>query len=446
MTRDNILDNLDDYSADQLCRAIHEGIVTLEELQSTGNLDASKRRAIKACQEKLKMEEEKCWREAQSIDDETGYLTYLQKYPKGTYVLRAEKEIEHIRRKLSERQYEKEKLLKEIKDNPNAYDPGIIRYHLNNGDLDRTRLLEIGIPERVIDRLYRNEIPPDWELGQAPDQIPEGYTEVYFWGIRGSGKTTALAAVLSSANKNGELEIAQGPGYNYMVQLVNLFNDNIATLPSGTGTDLTQYLPFTLKKPKEKYKRSVSLIELSGEIFQCFLYSNASRPMPTLQHEETFNSLLRILSGDNRKIHFFFIDYHRSNASDRDNFTQANYLNAAATFFNNPQYNIFGRTTDAIYVVITKSDLIKGNNNERTDEIREYLNNNNFKSFVESLKAKCQEHGINHGRLLATPFSLGKVYFSEICEFDDTTSRNIIDILMRRIPQNKKSILDIFNK
>jgi hypothetical protein len=44
------------------------------------------------------------------------------------------------------------------------------------------------------------------------------------------------------------------------------------------------------------------------------------------------------------------------------------------------------------------------------------------------------------------PFSLGKVYFTELCEFDDTTSKNIIDILMRRIPQSKTSILEIFNK
>lgn len=153
-----------------------------------------------------------------------------------------------------------------------------------------------------------------------------------------------------------------------------------------------------------------------------------------------------MLSSDNRKIHFFFVDYHRSNTPDQDNFTQANYLNAAATFFNNPEYNIFGRSTDAIYVVVTKSDLIPGDDNVRKQKISEYLKNSNFIAFVESLKSKCKEHHINHKKLLATQFSLGKVYFSEICQFDDTTSRNIIDILMRRVPQKKKSILDYLNK
>jgi hypothetical protein len=341
---------------------------------------------------------------------------------------------------------ERNRILDAIKKNPNAYPPGIIRPYLNDGSLSSSSLLDIGIPDAIIDRLYKNDIPPTWELGQTPKSIPDGYTEVYFWGIRGSGKTTALSAVLSTANKMGYLEIAQGPGYDYMLKLQNLFNNSIATLPAGTNTDVTQYLPFTLKKPKEKYYRSVSLIELSGEIFQCFLYKNANKNLPTEQHEETFNSLLRFLKGNNRKLHFFFIDYDRSNSVDQDGYTQANYLNAAATFFNNPQYNIFSKSTDAIYIVITKSDLMPGDNKYRQQQLSQYLNKDNFTAFVNSLKAKCINHSINNGRLLGTPFSLGKVYFTEICEFDDLTSQNIIDILMRRIPQSKTSILDIFNK
>ncbi len=46
---------------------------------------------------------------------------------------------------------------------------------------------------------------------------------------------------------------------------------------------------------------------------------------------------------------------------------------------------------------------------------------------------------------MATHFSLGRVYFSEICEFNETTALNIIDILMNKIPSSKKNILDVFN-
>lgn len=446
MDKDSILDNVEDFSADQLCDFIKQGIVTLDELRGTGNLDASKRKTIQACLNKDIKEEEEFWSNVQYQHTESAYNDYLTKHPNGQYNTAARKVLNHLEQERIEENREKNRILSAIEKNPNAYPPGMIRRYLNDGSLSRTSLLDIGIPDDIIDRLNNHDLPPEWELGKTPSSIPDGYTEVYFWGIRGSGKTTALSAVLSTADKMGVLEIAQGPGYNYMLQLQNLFDGDIATLPSGTNTDVTQYLPFTLKKPNEKNYRSVSLIELSGEIFQCFLYKNANKPLPTIQHEETFNSLLRFLQGNNRKLHFFFIDYDKGNNKDQDGYTQANYLNAAATFFNNPEYNIFGQTTDAIYVVTTKSDLMPGNKESRIEQVNKYLSENNFTSFVNALKAKCATHSINNGRLLATPFSLGKVYFTEICDFDDVTSRNIIDILMRRIPMSKKSILDIFNQ
>lgn len=446
MQRDDILNRVEDLSAEQLGEFIRQGIVSLEDLRKTEYLDASKRKAIQKILNQEAKEDEEHWNKTLNQNTLEAYEVYLQNFPNGLFIIQAKSELDHLYKRGIEVENEKNRILKAIKKNPNAYPPNIIRKYLDDGSLNRESLLGIGIPDRIIDGLYKNDSPPNWELGQTPESIPEGYTEVYFWGIRGSGKTTALSAVLSTADNKGYLEIAQGPGYDYMLQLQNLFNGDIATLPSGTNTDVTQYLPFTLKKPNEKNHRSVSLIELSGEIFQCFLYKNANKPLPTVQHEKTFNSLLRFLQGNNRKLHFFFIDYDRGNSKDQDEYTQANYLNAAATFFNNPEYNIFGKTTDAIYVVTTKSDLMSGDKESRVQQVGEYLKDNNFTSFVNSLKAKCKEHSINNGRLLGTPFSLGNVYFTEICDFDDTTADNIIDILMRRIPRNKKSILDVLNR
>jgi hypothetical protein len=231
-----------------------------------------------------------------------------------------------------------------------------------------------------------------------------------------------------------------------MLQLKNNFNSKISTLPPPTNRDVTQYLPFTLKTAEEKHYRSISLIELSGEIFQCFLYKNANKAL-TVQDEDTFNTLLQFLQGPNPKIHFFFIDYAKENKVAEKGYTQADFLESAAIFFNNPSYNFFGKNTDAIYVVVTKSDLMPtGDNKTRVQQISEYLNENNYNNFINSLRAKCKKHSINNGRVLGTPFSLGTVYFNEICDFDDEASRNVIDILMRRIAPQKNSILDVFNK
>lgn len=445
MDRDNILNNVEDFSAEQLCGFIQQGIVTLEELRKTGNLDASKRQAVvKILNQGAKKDEEQ-WDKAMQQNTEEAYKGYLQNFPNGQFITQVKNELNRLEQERIAKEADKNKILEAIKKNPNAFPPSEIRKHLNDGSLSRGSLLNIGIPDEIINRLNNRDVPPELELGETPESIPEGYTEVYFWGIPGSGKTTALSAVLSTAKREGYLEIAQCPGYDYMVQLHNLFDSKITILPPATSTDVTQYLPFTIKKPNERNYRSVSLIELSGEIFECFYWKNANKPLPTEQHEETFNSLLQFLKGSNRKLHFFFIDYGMANFRDKKGYTQSDYLNAAATFFNNPQYNIFSKA-DSVYIIITKSDLMPGDKGSRVQQVKDYLKDNNFISFVNSLKTKCKNHSINNGRLLGTPFSLGNVYFTEICDFDDTTAKNIIDILMRRIPKSKKSILDVFNK
>ncbi len=83
---------------------------------------------------------------------------------------------------------------------------------------------------------------------------------------------------------------------------------------------------------------------------------------------------------------------------------------------------------------------------ERVNQLNGHLQNNNFTSFVNSLRSRCNENSINGKRILGTHFALGKVYFQQMCEFDSETSRNIIDILMRRIAPKEQSILDVFNK
>jgi hypothetical protein len=479
MDKNDIFSNIDDFSAEQLFEFINQGIVTLEDLRHTGDLDATKRNAITTLQKNREQEEDNAWNNAQAQNIVLSYSEYLDKYPNGKYILDAENKISQLedentwnnaqiqntilsyseylntypngkytleaKNKKSQLEEDSNKLIK-ILENPATFPADTIRNYLSDGLLTPELLIQNGIPKEVINKLIKNDSVSDFKLGETPKSIPDGFTEVYFWGIRGSGKTTALSAVLSTANKKGLLEIAQGPGYNYMLQLQNLFDEQISILPAGTPSDKTQYLPFTLKKRNERNSRSVSLIELSGEIFQCFLYKNAGKPLPTKQHEETFNTLINYLNGKNRKMHFFFVDYEKGNNADQDSYKQSNYLNSAATFFNNPTYNIFSKTTDAIYVVVTKSDLIPEDKNLKKDQVRHYLNDENYLGFVNSLRDKCEKNSINGGRILGLPFSLGKVYFEEICDFNPETAENIIDILMRRIDPTGKSILDVFNK
>lgn len=448
-----ILDHIEGLSAEQLAGEVTQGNVTLEELQSTGNLDATKRNKIKSLIKGKDDADNAAWGSAQ-YGNESVLRDYITNFPNGLHVIEAREAIDRLRNEKAAANAKKDEIINKIKRNPNSYSPDEIEDYLANGTLTKDELeSDCGIPRSAINNLGQI-VAPNLVLGKTPDSIPVGYTEVYFWGGTGSGKTCALGAVLRVAEEQGYLRIATGPGYQYALQLKNIFSDdNVANdfLPPPTPVENNQYLPFSLKKPKEKNSRSVSLIELSGEIFKCFFNKNAGIPFPTQSHADTFNSLSSFLKSDNRKLHFFFVDYDRENKPDAQGLTQSDYLNAAATYFMNNK--VFDKTTDAIYVVVTKSDLFideDGNaiigDNEKIKYAINYLLQKNYSSFINSLKENCERYSINGGILKVLPFSLGKVYFKQICNFDGSEASHIVDILMERIRCSRKSILDVFNK
>lgn len=456
MDKDYILNNVEQISAQDLANAIQQGLVTLQELKETDELDASKRKAIQKILSAADQECEQAWEQCKN-GDETQLRDFINKYQASKYADEAQIRIDQLQRKKENAIYEHQNILNRIRLNPNTYSPAEIINFLDDGTVTRCELVnKCGIPDSAIDSakdIIEKNITVNLELGLTPESIPEGYTEVYFWGGPGSGKTCALGAVLQMAEYKECLTIAAGPGCKYATQLKNIFtHDNIANdfLPAPSPVESTQYLPFTLQLPKEKRSRSVSLIELSGEIFECFFWKNADTQLPTASHENTFNSLIRFLASKNRKLHFFFIDAGRDNKRDQRGLTQGDYLQATATYFT--KHQLFDKTTDAIFIVLTKSDLLvdeSGNHvpeEKRIEYAKKYLKEQRYGSFVNALKHICEEFSINGGRLTVEPFTLGKVYFQQICNFDGTTASHLVDILLERIPGDKNNnILKFFN-
>lgn len=452
MERNIILENIANLTAEQLFDEIKEGNITLDELINTGYLDITKRKKIILLQQKLDSIDNNDW-ELAKYGNESALFDYITKHPAGKHINEAKQKIYFLKQQRASAEAQKQTILNKIKQNPNFYPPAKIIELLQNG-ICESDLLDCNIPQSAIENLY-NIVTPNLDLGPTPTTIPPGFTEVYFWGTTGSGKTCALGAVLQMAQRKGYLNIAPGPGHRYAVQLKNIFShDEIANdyLPAPTPVENTQYLPFTLKRPDEKGTRSVSLIELSGEIFKCFFDKIAGRPLQSQSHVDTFQSLNSFLKNNNRKIHFFFVDYNRENKPDGNGLTQSDYLSGTSTYFKNNK--IFGKSTDAIFVVLTKCDLLRDESGncvsyeKRVEYAKKYLNeeNNNYKSFINTLKDICKKESINAGVLTVQPFSLGKVYFQQICDFDGRSASEIVEILMDRIPATRKSILDVFNK
>ena len=444
MTKQEILLRISDLTAEQLFDEIKQRKVTLEELRATNELDATKRRAISSLLTQLNEKDDKAWERCR-YGNESGIRDYIANYPNGRHLQEAKNEVDRMTREREKLQQERTENLRKIKSN--ELTPDVIQGYLNQGIVDEETLKrECNIPVEIIKRI-KNYRPISGEniLGEKTKQIPTGFTEVFFWGIPNSGKTCALSTILNTAHKRGYMQTGEGGGLKYLHTLKNLYktDDNIGYLLENTP-DKTQYLPFTLKKENEKYARSVSLIELSGEVFKCFCKKNTGEALDS-ELEDTFQTLNDFLTDGNRKIHFFFIDYDPTSI-EQDNYTQSDYLEEASKYFT--KNKIFSKSTDAIYVVITKSDLIDGygtNDELLADNINQYIDDN-FRAFDNYLNNLCRKESINAGKYEIIPFSIGDVYCKRICKINRKPAEIILNRLFERIQPQKKSIFDVLNK
>lgn len=440
MEKKDYLAQIEDLSAEQIAEGVFLGIVTFDELKKTGEFDASKQKSVKSI---LRKKDDDAFASAQSISD---LQNYLQIFPDGSHVSSAQLKLKQLRdgENAEERkQIERDRILNRIKEDINEYRPDEIINILSDDDLN-SLCESLGIDADDV----KNYTEPTLKFNDIPqneNDVPTDYTDVFFWGIPSSGKTCALAAILGTITKDYTMEAPDTErkfGATYRTSLVNIFRNNVGYLPGRTNEDRTQYMPFLFYKRGEKNKRRISFFELSGEVFKYFFeVVNNSQIINDYDREaieHSFRTLDLLLNSGNQKIHYFFIDYNQEtkHAEDINGLTQSNYLEAAATYFRD-RNSIFRRKTDAVYVIITKSDEIKGN--ERMEIAKSFLQDN-FGSFMEVLKNQCKASSVDFKVKL---FSIGDVYFKKICKINRSYADDIIQDLLKRV---KPSSSNIFKK
>ena len=353
----------------------------------------------------------------------SAFQEYVSEFREGTHVAEADKKIQRI------------DMLRKIREGINEYTPGEIIEKLSTQDLDDL-CQDLGINIQLI-RDYRTPSLEYNEIPQSSRDIPAGYTDVFFWGIPSSGKTCALAAILSTMNNDYLMEAPDCGiqfGATYRDSLINIFRNEYSYLPGRNLVDRTQYMPFLFYKEDDTRKRRISFFELSGEVFQYFYEKVNKTQIIEDQNkreaiERSFQTLELLLNSNNQKIHFFFIDYNQENTTDPKGRTQKNYLEAAATYFRDTN-DILRKKTDAVYVVVTKSDEIRSKSREeRAVKAKTFLDKN-FSSFMGVLKKRCKEQ---HVYFKVKLFSIGTVYFKQICKIDREYSDNIIKELLNRV-------------
>ena len=459
MTKEDYIAQIEYLTVDQILEGILGGIVKFKELKNTQQFVASKQKAVRAV---LNIKEDAAFTSSNTIEELESYLNI---FDEGRYIVEAKAKILEVRnlndkKKIAEKK--QEEILKEIEKDINEYTVDEIRTNFGDGVLDK-------ICEKIqFDReIVRNYKEPELKFGVIPtevNEIPENFTDVFFWGIPSSGKTCALSAILSTMHKKYTISDPLIPvkfGTMYRNNLINniFINDKIGYLPDSTMKERTQYMPFLLKRRNgEKLFRKISFFELSGEVFKYFydkVYNTEMTREADAQAkvEIGFNTLDLLLNSKNQKIHFFFIDYNQETKGTKDKYglTQNNYLQAAATYFRDNN-EIFKKKTDAVYVVVTKSDQIKGKDNiqeEKLDQINENYSTReakrfleeNFGGFIDVLKTKCENDDVEFRTKL---FSIGNVYFKRICEINRDYSIEIIEDLLNKVKPVGDSKFKIF--
>lgn len=299
-----------------------------------------------------------------------------------------------------------------------------------------TDFSKAGIDEDFIAHMMSNVTPKKFTPPAPVTKITKSpCTEVYFWGIPSSGKSCALGAILSSAN-SGKVAISMDQdnncqGYGYMKRLANLFKSNgsVGTLPIGNAISATYEMGFVLED-EERKEHPITCVDLAGELIRC-MYKHDAGEILTGEEESVLKTLTSILIDNrtnNRKIHFFVIEY---GAEDREyeGLPQKDYLEAAVAYIK--RTGIFKKDTDGLYLLITKVDKAKATGKELQEKLRTYISEN-YQGFYNGLKKICIDNEINRGNVEIQPFTLGTVCFENYCKFKDDTAAAVVRTILKR--------------
>lgn len=518
-TKDNILDNLTEYSPRQLAEYVDKGVITWDDMRDTGELTPSLRKAIEEQITQIAQVEDKDWERVLAEGTKSAFQEYLSNYPSGKFadtardriadLLQEDNKIQiedewdsldksdiealrffirensknpHIteaRAKINELQREKRRgngtrlVISAIRngynsDRPDLKIPKFLNTYLNSNRIssrdiatvigEDNNIMEAGIVQTLckeelikpddlenisgIDSVFVDELL-DFQLSNVPnlppakplEAIKKGYTEVYFWGIPSSGKTCALGAIMSAA-KNGTNVKAMLPDVNcqgaaYMMQLADLFNpEKVSVLPPRTNVQDTYEMRFTLVG-EDGREHKLAFIDLSGELFTCMHLKASGLPFERQEQEDAINTLDNILvknRTNNRKIHFFVVEYGAQNKKIR-NMSQDSYLQAAISYIN--EKNIFDEFTDGVYMIVTKADKANVAEYELGNHLANYIETY-YKGLYGGLVHICEKKEINGGEVKRFPFSIGKVCFQNLCMFDKEWTHCIIEEIKDR--------------
>lgn len=280
------------------------------------------------------------------------------------------------------------------------------------------------------------------ELGAFPE---EKRTDVYFFGVPRGGKSSVLAGILSTMDKQG-VALYQ-PHWNENNQdLVKRYYSGLiestkkGKFPVSTATDSVSFMKLQLRLRNRR--NDLTFVEIGGEAFKQAYESS-------MKGDLAWGELgaKSCLKSNNRKLLFFILDYGlRDGISNQSTETeQKHILTTALEILSSDGGGREGKNgctlskVDTVAVIVTKSDLMKtGNGDERIENrdkrtaIAHKYVQSEFASFMTALESACTEFGINKAvnyKPYIMSFSLGRLFIGNTYAYDSKDSEDIVSFI-----------------
>jgi hypothetical protein len=266
-------------------------------------------------------------------------------------------------------------------------------------------------------------------------KLPKKTTELYFWGMPASGKSCCLSAILSTATTEGMCD-GYDPGISstsYFEKLTNIFSvqGKASVLIEGTNENSIANAAYTLNHPKYGQRR-VCLIDLAGETFKSMHTKNNKEELDETR-QLCLNVTTKYLTDEtNRKLHFFIVPYVEPGKEKFfDGISTSQFLQAGVKYL--LSHDIIKNSTDGIYIVVTKADMIGCSPDQYPAKVESYIKTQ-YLAFYNGLLEICKRNGIGSGskRFEILPFSIGEMLSPEVCKFNAKGAERLLDIICEK--------------
>lgn len=410
-------------------------------------------------------------------------------------------------------------MINDMKDNPSRYDREEMNWLLNGKFDDVDHISPIFTEdELLLNKIANREIlkhivtHPTDDSDRDPleeELVPEenfksqpNCTDVYFFGVPGSGKSTVLAGLfMVSKCDNLRFKILTHGGhlgFTYASILKNYLANNLfpqrtkvrfvakqelapaiqdvdnpfEDSEEGTQQEIIQQEELNSDKfiqiidaelkeinPNTNLEEShrLSIIEMPGERTLDFAAADIRNP-------EEMDKLLgtgtrQLFMNNNRKVFFIVIDpkpertYLVNTNGIKTPVTQIGALEALVQFFNEVPGLL--EKIDAIHIILTKSDMLRNPND--IDCIKKDVIKRGYEGLISDIQELCKPSRgnvnaqCNHQLHLFT-YSLGKVYPGHMIAYKDYDSKKILQLIaantysVRTTPTKWDTIVDWMNK